>query len=273
MHIPPELARVRAMVFDIDGTLTDAEHLVNDETLEALRKLDAAGIDIVVASGRDPYSCRHTFEAAGLHGWASACNGAHVSNIATGEVLRQVTMPGQMVEQVITLCEQEDIACSLFTPDELHVSQHTFLTPFLEAANPGQTVHLTPDLRVIDPTQVLKLMPAAEKDHMAELFPRLRAICPDATLSLDETAECVGPGAEKGDGVGFLMEHLGWDPALVAGAGDGGNDVGWMRLIGWPMAMQNARPEVKAVARMEIGHHLEGAIPEFVDAWLEARGA
>ena len=35
--------------------------------------------------------------------------------------------------------------------------------------------------------------------------------------------------------------------------------------------MANARPEVKEVARMEIGHHGDDAIAELVDAWLQAR--
>ena len=53
--------------------------------------------------------------------------------------------------------------------------------------------------------------------------------------------------------------------------GDGGNDVGWLSMIGWPIAMGNARDEVKEVARLEIGHHLDDAMATFVDDWLAAR--
>lgn len=271
MHIPEELTRVNTFVFDVDGTLAAGDHTVRPVTLDALKALDGAGAKLVIASGRAPISCAHTFSEAGLHGWTSACNGAVVSAIATGEVLRTRTVPADMFSATLDLVEEEDMVCSVMTATELLVNRHSWLTDFLIAANPGCEV-VEADLRSLDPDTVLKLMPAAEKDVMAAAFPRFLEICPDATLSLDETCEVVGPGAEKADGVRFLMEHLGLDPQLVAGAGDGGNDVEWLRLVGWPMAMANARPEVREVARFHLGHHDEDAVARFVDAWLEARG-
>ncbi|MEZ5088568.1 MAG: HAD hydrolase family protein [Micropruina sp.] len=46
-----------------------------------------------------------------------------------------------------------------------------------------------------------------------------------------------------------VLRHYDVEPAHVLGAGDGGNDVGWLSRIGLPVAMGNARPEVHAVAR------------------------
>lgn len=270
MSIPPELARVTTMVFDVDGTLTDAEHHVSDRVIESLQRLDAVGVRLVIASGRAPASCSAPFERAGLHGYASSCNGALVADIATGEVLRRVPVPPEMTAATIDLCLERDLDCCAFTEDAIYVARPGWLADFLQAANEG-VAPIVLDLRELPADSVLKLMPSAPRDLMAEVFPLLREICPDASLSLDETCEVIGPGAEKADGVGFLLDHLGIDPAEVAGFGDGGNDVAWLRSIGWPIAMANARDEVKAVARLEIGHHLDDGVPRFVDEWLAAR--
>lgn len=270
MQIPEGLAQVSTMVFDVDGTLTDTDHHVTDRVIEALQRLDGAGVRLVIASGRAPAACAVSFERAGLHGYISACNGAHVADIASAQVLRRVPVPADMSRAVIDLCAERQVPCSAFTDDDIVVSEPGLLAHFLTLSHEGHEPTVG-DLRDLDPASILKLMPGAPKDVMAELFPALREFCPDASLSLDETAEVIGPGAEKADGVGFLLDHLGVDPAQVAGFGDGGNDVAWLRQIGWPIAMANARPEVKQVARLEIGHHADEAVATFVGQWLAAR--
>ena len=127
------------------------------------------------------------------------------------------------------------------------------------------------DMRDVDPNTILKLMPGTAAERMAEFFPKVQAITENATLSLDETCEVTGPHSDKEDGIKYLLDRLGIDPATVAGVGDGGNDVRWLASIGWPIAPANARPEVKEVAKFEIPSHLEEGVAQFVDAFLAAR--
>lgn len=275
MQIPAEMAAVTTLCFDVDGTLTDADHQVSPASLEALRRLDEAGIDLIIVSGRHPYACAKALHDAGLHGWTSAANGALNADIATGEVLRRDPVPAELVGQVIDLCAAEQVPLAIFRDDDIALlpgrDGDDFLVHFLPAANEGiQPIVVTPDQ--IDPQTVLKLMPGTDAERMAEFFPKVQALTDNATLSLDETCEVTGPHSDKEDGIRFLLEHLDIDPATVAGAGDGGNDVRWLSSIGWPMAMENARPEVKEVARLVLPHHLEDGVAQFVDAFLAARG-
>lgn len=274
MQIPAEMANVTTLCFDVDGTLTDADHQVSPASLEALRKLDEAGINLIIVSGRHPYACAKALHDAGLHGWTSAANGALNADIATGEVLRRDPVPVDLVNQVIDLCVAEQIPLAAFTDDDIRLQPGAegddFLVHFLPAANEGIQPIVT-DMRDVDPTTILKLMPGTSAERMAEFFPKVQALTPNATLSLDETCEVTGPHSDKEDGIRFLLEHLGIDPATVAGAGDGGNDVRWLASIGWPMAMENARPEVKEVAKLVLPHHLEDGVAQFVDAFLAAR--
>ncbi len=62
-------------------------------------------------------------------------------------------------------------------------------------------------------------------------------------------------GAEKADGVGVVLDHLGlsWSDALVIG--DGSNDVSMARLAGCAVAVGEAHADLIAVAthRAEMG--------------------
>jgi N-acylneuraminate cytidylyltransferase len=63
------------------------------------------------------------------------------------------------------------------------------------------------------------------------------------------------------------------DPARVAYLGNDVNDLGPLSLVGWPVAVADARPEVRAAARLVLqqrGGH--GAVRELCDRVLAARG-
>ncbi len=69
----------------------------------------------------------------------------------------------------------------------------------------------------------------------------------------------------------WLGEHR-LDPARVAYLGNDVNDLGPLGLVGWPVAVSDARPEVRAAARLVLhrpGGH--GAVRELCDRVLAAR--
>jgi N-acylneuraminate cytidylyltransferase len=68
------------------------------------------------------------------------------------------------------------------------------------------------------------------------------------------------------------LEARGLDPARVAYLGNDVNDLGPLALVGWPVAVSDARPEVRAVARLVLGRPGgHGAVRELCDRVLAAR--
>jgi len=79
--------------------------------------------------------------------------------------------------------------------------------------------------------------------------------------------------ARKLDIVARLLERRGWRWEELAFLADDLPDLAVLRKVGLPAAVANAVPEVRAVARW-VGHRPggEGAVREFVEALLAARG-
>jgi 3-deoxy-D-manno-octulosonate 8-phosphate phosphatase (KDO 8-P phosphatase) len=96
---------------------------------------------------------------------------------------------------------------------------------------------------------------------------RLRA----AELRVDDVAQ--DPDGYKLSGFTRILEKHDIAPANVAFLGDDFPDVPMLRIVGLPVAVGNAIPEVRAICK----HHLHanggrGAIREFVEHFLKARG-
>lgn len=113
---------------------------------------------------------------------------------------------------------------------------------------------------VLDVAATVSLRTPGVSCNGAVVQPAITRLTPRATRSMDVFWELSDPEATKWSGISFVFDLLGVDPARAVGLGDGENDVVWMREIGLPVAMGNARPEARAVARATAGHHAdEGA--------------
>jgi 3-deoxy-D-manno-octulosonate 8-phosphate phosphatase (KDO 8-P phosphatase) len=95
---------------------------------------------------------------------------------------------------------------------------------------------------------------------------RLRA----QELNVDDVAQ--DPDGHKLAGFMRILEKRGVRPEEVAFVGDDFPDVALLRIVGLPVAVGNAIPEVRAICQ----HQLErtggrGAVREFVEDFLKAR--
>src|SRR5437762_5302769 len=94
------LSNIRLLATDIDGTLLNPEFQVSEGDLMALRRAHAAGIEIVLVTGR-----RHTFalpiaQQLGFDLWLISSNGAVTRSLA-GETFHRDLMP---IETCRKLC-------------------------------------------------------------------------------------------------------------------------------------------------------------------------
>ena len=96
---------------------------------------------------------------------------------------------------------------------------------------------------------------------------RLRA----AELRVDEVAQ--DAMARKLPALLAILERRGIAPEEVAFVGDDFPDMGILRVVGLPVAVGNAVPEVRAVSRLQLNRSGgRGAVREFAEILLKVRG-
>lgn len=262
LELPLDLSRTRAVVLDVDGTIAGSDHRVADRTIRAMRELDRAGLAVMLATGRSRSNVLDLSREAELRAPQISCNGGVTTDPVSGEDLRVRTMDPVEVRAMVTLHERTGQDFTWWTADGIYVTTPALQRTLL-AFNDSDVVLASPDQ--LDETAVLKAMVWGTKAQLDAISPDVSELVPRATRSMDEFWEISAPDASKWAAVAFVLDRLGIDPALVAGAGDGGNDAVWMEQVGAPVAMGNARPEAIAAARAQIGHHDEDGAAEFLE--------
>ncbi|HZK73312.1 MAG TPA: HAD hydrolase family protein, partial [Clostridia bacterium] len=92
---------VRLVATDIDGTLVRFGGAASARTLAALRAAEAAGVLVVLATGRPPRTARVIAAALGIRGPTICANGALVVELPLGQVLRDVRIEGGLAAELV----------------------------------------------------------------------------------------------------------------------------------------------------------------------------
>lgn len=260
------LDAIRAVAVDVDGTLANADHDVSKRTLRALHMVQDAGILVVLVTGRARLSTLGIAHGAGLRTPLICCNGALTVDPVTSTTLRKVALPDEEVEALLDMARDVDLMSTWWTEDDIIVSRSGAGARLLERLN-SQPVVVAESANVQSGT-VLKAMVYGTTRELDQAKDCLLSRLPRLSRSMDEFFELSPARASKWQSLQYVLNQYGIRAEDCLGFGDGGNDVPWLREIGHPVAMANARAEVKAVARYSTGHHADDGVAAFLEHLL-----
>lgn len=253
------------VILDLDGTILDlyrSEKIspVVQETIAAVQQL---GIPVTIGTGRTLDYIRTHFAFLGLTAPAVTTQGAVIGDLATGRVLAETTIPLAQAHQLAHwVDETEHVVVFYFTDEQgtSHLYQNRLgVTQFEIDFHDhvfGAPRTLQPSFATLlqqqHPHPPVKFICDNELSQGPDLAPILRRHFGDSlyiTRTHPRLVEGTASGVDKGTGVRRLCELMGIDPQRVLAIGDNDNDIPMLAAVGYGVAMGNASPGAKAVAK------------------------
>jgi Cof subfamily protein (haloacid dehalogenase superfamily) len=259
---------VRTLALDLDGTLAGADHRVSARSADVLRRLERRGLPAIIITGRTTGAALRVWREAGLSPPVISCNGAVVTDPASGARLRERVLDPETVRAVLEVADDTGLTPTLWTAERMYAPRRNEVIALMEELN-QEKVALGP-LDALVGAPVVKAMVGGPPQHLDAVSARVNAALPTLLRSMDTFFETSDPEAGKAQALELVLAHLGIPPAACLGVGDGDTDADWLRLIGHPVAVANARPAVHAVASHVIGHHADDAVAAFLEATFDA---
>jgi len=277
---------IRMISIDMDGTLLGSNGKVSARNLAAIKAAEAAGVEVVVATGR-----RHCYAMRQLRGLGLREESALVSS--NGTVTRTLGAGSRLLnrsflptETALWLCNQmaefrnalvmtfdmvgpdgEDARGALVVEhlEELHGSIDKWMT-----ANAPYIQRVVPIERALEGDAPIQMMLCGTVERMRRAEARLLehpgvsavGITPEASkpgvqVALSRTeypnrdlsiVDILPAGCSKGAALLRLAEGWGVQPEEMMAIGDNWNDVSMLEVAGRAMLMENAPEDLKAVA-------------------------
>ncbi len=236
---------------DLDGTLLGSDHALSAGNAAAIQRVASAGALIVLASGRQWRTIDAFAGQLGLPSEAPiiAYNGAMIRTHG-GDTWFHKPLPAEASRAIVHYCIVHDLHLNLYYNDVLYVQSDTAWGRLYHART--GTVPRVTDLARFDgecPTKLLLIDTLETTNRLLIHFQAKFGTSLYITKTEDEFLEFMDPDINKGDALAQTAERLGVTAAQCAAFGDSYNDLPMVEWAGMGIAMENARPELKAVAQ------------------------
>ena len=269
---PRRNGAVQLVVTDLDGTLSDADERIHPASVRAVRELEAAGIPVLVATGRRLRMTLAVLEAGGLAGPAVVLDGALGLDLRDGRVFHQVAFPAAAAARVLEVFGAASLSPCVYV-DRPGVDLVVGDRP---STNPGHLARARPWVAVDDLDRVVTREPvytfAVVGRPAALLEPVLREVGAAGSASIVPdliyggfTLQVRPPDISKWSGVLAYCAEQGIDPARVLAVGDGANDLELLDAAAVACAVATATPDVLARADHVIGPPSSGGWAAVLD--------
>jgi Cof subfamily protein (haloacid dehalogenase superfamily) len=260
----------RAIATDLDGPLLRSDKSVSPRTRDAVHAAEAAGLLVVIATGRPPRWIPPVVEALGDRGLVVCANGASVYDPARHELIHRIDLDpavaGELVddlqvefpeatfsvEQGFEFAVDEAIGRELDTTRQVVQSDGSLGSPErLMASWKLEGVRIGPIRTFLD-QPVTKLNIRLPHPPPLGAAARAQAVAGSRATVTHSTSESFlelsHPSVHKAVAVERLLADSGIDPAEVVAFGDMPNDLELIRWAGLGVAVANADPRLKAEA-------------------------
>lgn len=263
---------IKLVASDMDGTLLDGQGEVPPETYDLVRRLDAAGIRFVAASGRRLDTLREQFAPVVDRMDFVASNGA------------QVVVDGKLVDlELFSHAALRRMAHAVDLFDTLHL-----------ALFDDTRSYLLDDERCFE-REIDKNLPLPVRAYGVPApeigIVKASIYCDDAVMDMayalarelgDEFVfapsgkrwiDVMQRGVNKATGIEQVLEARGLAFGEVMAFGDSMNDYELLRRVGVSCAMGNGRSAIRQISDRVLGTNLEQSVQKEIAALLAERGA
>jgi len=235
-----------ALFFDIDGTLVSFKtHEIPPSTIFALTQAKANGHKVFIATGRPPLIITNLGAIEHLIDGYVTINGALC--FVDGKEIRCKNIPKDDVQTVVQDAQEKSYGLIVIGEKDVAVlDPKGEVDSVFRSELAVENLNLAKPLDLVLSQRILQLTAFFSADYESELMKRI----PSCTSGRWHPAftDITAKGADKGEGIKAMAEHLGLDTQNTIAFGDGGNDTSMIKAAGIGVAMGNALESLKEVA-------------------------
>ncbi len=257
--------RPELVALDIDGTVVDRDGELPAEVGQAVHRVLAAGVPVVLATGRSWHGTQPVFDALGLPpGPAVSSNGAVTVSYPPLEIIQRVTFdPSQVIDRVLELAPRALVAVE-------EVGRGYRLTSeFPPGDLTGEMIYEGLDqLRSRPVTRVIIRDPCSDDTDFIRLAEQLGLHGVSYFIGWSAWLDIAPPGVNKSTALATIIQGLGISPADVLALGDGRNDVEMLSWAGRGVALGDAPVEVQQIADAVTDTFDAGGTVAELDRWF-----
>ncbi|MDD6811454.1 MAG: 23S rRNA (uracil(1939)-C(5))-methyltransferase RlmD [Lachnospiraceae bacterium] len=258
---------IKCIAIDLDRTTLDKEGKLSTGNRKALEAVIAAGVPVIVASGRSFTALpKDILSVPGIE-YAVTCNGAAMYHLPSGRCLKRFRMSETAVLKVMQIAAAYDVTYEAFIDGVAYAGREYIEDPVRFGAIPEAVSYVQATRTLQDDIVSFIYENKARLDSMdiivkeertkEKLWREIQETTDEVyiTSSIKQLIEISDKHCGKKSGVAFFLRELHLKREELAAFGDADNDIDMLRYAGCGIAMENASPNCKSAADFVTRHH------------------
>ena len=261
---------IKLIASDMDDTLLNSKTKLSERNAAAIRKAIDAGFVFLIATGRMYVSVKPYADALGLDVPLVTYNGALVKGSKSGKVYYEHPLKLETALELLAYCKEKGYYIQSYQGDELWVKEATeFSAEYTRISG----IPATPvGERLYHPeTAPYKLLAMTKPEEFQKVWQDIQQQFAGkvvVTSSRDNFLELMEPGVNKWNAVKAVAEVYGIKPEEIMCIGDSNNDLSMIENAGIGVAVANAKPAVRAAAKLVTVSNDEDGVAQVIEQVL-----
>ena len=263
---------IKCIAIDLDRTTLNKEGRLSEGNRKALEAVIAAGIHVIVASGRSYAALpKDILSIRGIE-YAVTCNGTAMYHLPSGKCLKRFGMSEEAVCKVMQIASAYDVAYEAFIDGVSYAGREYVEDPVRFGTSPQAVAYVKETRQIKD--DIVSFI-HENKHHMdsmdmivgdeavrEKIWQEIKSATDEVyiTSSVKQLIEISDKRCGKRAGVAFFLRELHLKKEELAAFGDADNDIDMLQYAGVGIAMANASVNCKAVADYVTKNHDEDGL-------------
>lgn len=283
---------IKLIATDLDGTLLSPDGTISTKNIKTIKKAQAKGIEVIVATGRSYESAQNAIQDAGLTTDIICLNGANVYD-SNGQISVEKPLTKESVTEILHVVDTDEVYFELYTNKGIFSTDRTKFMQVLvkilateykqyteemikeraEQRFQEESFTFTTDFEGLlkDPAIVpYKILTFSLKPEgllkLRESFTGHPSI--HVTSSGFDNVEFNHPDAKKGIALKAFAEQKAIELSEIMAIGDNENDLSMLTMVGRGVAMANAKQLVKDACQYHTSSHEEDGVSQAIETML-----
>lgn len=270
------LAPIKLVALDLDGTTLREDKTFSPMLIDTIHKVQDMGVTVAICTGRAPESVNEFAHILGLdkgHGYCVCFNGGSLINIE--DITKDLSVNCLNAQDLIDVeAQAAKCGCAIHAYSDRRVlltESNIVFTEMEIAASMQPFEKLLFPNEVNSQEQVYKIIAVGEESKLDNM----RNSCPqefNERFNIARThpnfLEFMNKDCSKGATLKRLCEILGITLENVVAFGDAENDIEMIAEVGIGVAVANAMPRLKEVAKFHTFNYLEDGVAIYLQKLL-----
>jgi len=244
---------IRILALDLDDTLLKSDLTISNRARNAIKQAEAAGVTVVLASGRIPAAIEYFSQVLDMHkrpGYLICSNGTVIQESHTGNIVHEILIDEGIILEIYDLADAEGFPVQIYEDDIMYVSRQNEYTQYDQKIT-GLRQVVVENFRAMVAGGCHKLLIPGDPKLLSPMESLIRTYLGDKiTLFTSKPyfLEILPANTDKGTALAWISGVMGVKREEVLAIGDSMNDEAMIRWAGIGVAMANSDERIKNIA-------------------------